>query len=336
MTAEKRKIAFVFPIYNEEGNIGPLYDAVIDTTAPLLAEYELEFVFVNDGSKDSSLEKLIALRGEDPRVTVLSLSRNFGHQMAVTAGLDHAEADAVIIMDSDLQDPPSVALELVARWEAGADVVYAQRRSRQDTIFKRATAHAFYWTLQKLASIDIPRNTGDFRLLDRRVVLEMRKYREHHRFLRGMVSHLGFRQEAVLFDREARHSGTTGYPLKKMIGFALDGILGFSTVPLQLISRLGFVLSAFAFIGVLYVVGVKLFVPQTAVSGWAFVTVAIFLMGGIQLIMLGVLGSYVGRTYVETQNRPLYALGLSLTSAREDSAPHEVAPELQELLSASR
>ena len=336
MNAEKRRLAFVFPIYNEEGNIGPLYDAVIDTTAPLLTEYELEFVFVNDGSKDASLEKLIALRDEDPRVTVLSLSRNFGHQMAVTAGLDHAEADAVIIMDSDLQDPPRVALELVARWEAGADVVYAQRRSRKDTPFKRFTAHAFYWMLAKLASIDIPRNTGDFRLLDHRVVVELRKYREHHRFLRGLVSHLGFRQEAVLFDRDARLSGSSGYPLRKMIQFALDGILGFSTVPLQLISRLGMVLSAFAFLGVLYVVGVKLFVPQTAVSGWAFVTVAMFLMGGIQLIMLGVLGSYVGRTYVETQNRPLYALGLSLTSAREDSAPREVAPQLQELLSASR
>jgi polyisoprenyl-phosphate glycosyltransferase len=332
----KRKIAFVFPIYNEEGNIGPLYDAVIQTTSPLLEEYELEFVFINDGSKDSSLDKLIALRDEDKRVTVLSLSRNFGHQIAVTAGLDHADADAVIIMDSDLQDPPRVALELVARWEAGADVVYAQRRSRQDTVFKRFTAHAFYWTLQKLASIDIPRNTGDFRLLDRRVVLEMRKYREHHRFLRGMVSHLGFRQEAVLFDRDARHSGVTGYPLKKMISFAVDGILGFSTVPLQLISRAGMALSVLAFLGILYVVGVKLFVPQTAVSGWAFVTVAIFLMGGIQMIMLGVLGSYVGRTYVETQGRPLYALGLSLTSAGESSRPAADAPALAELAVSNR
>lgn len=336
MNAEMRRLAFVFPIYNEEGNIGPLYEAVIDTTSPLLAEYELEFVFVDDGSKDTSLEKLIGLRNEDPRVTVLSLSRNFGHQMAVTAGLDHAEADAVIIMDSDLQDPPAVALELVARWEAGADVVYAQRRSRKDTPFKRLTAHTFYWTLSKLSSIEIPRDTGDFRLLDHRVVVELRKYREHHRFLRGLVAGLGFRQEAVLFDRDARLSGTSGYPLRKMIQFALDGILGFSTVPLQLISRLGFVLSALAFVGVLYVVGVKLFFPQTAVSGWAFVTVAMFLMGGIQLMMLGVLGSYVGRTYVETQRRPLYALGLSLTSKREDSAPPETAPQLQELLSPSR
>ena len=336
MAAAKRKIAFVFPIYNEEGNIGPLYDALIDVTAPLLNEYELEFVFVNDGSKDASLEKLIALREEDHRATVLSLSRNFGHQMAVTAGLDHADADAVIIMDSDLQDPPRVALELVARWEAGADVVYAQRRSRKDTLFKKATAHAFYWTLQRLASIDIPRNTGDFRLLDRRVVVELRKYREHHRFLRGLVSHLGFRQEAVLFDRDARHSGTTGYPLKKMVQFALDGILGFSTVPLQLISRLGFVLSAFAFLGVLYVVGVKLFLPAQAVSGWAFVTCAMFLMGGIQLVMLGVLGNYVGRTYVESQKRPLYALGLALTSATGHPAPAKAAPPLAELLGASR
>jgi glycosyltransferase involved in cell wall biosynthesis len=317
MTTEHRKIAFVFPIYNEEGNIQPLYDAVLAVTGPLLDEYELEFVFVNDGSRDASLEALITLRDFDERVSVLSLSRNFGHQMAVTAGLDHADADAVIVMDSDLQDPPAVALELIARWEAGADVVYAQRRSRQDTAFKRITAHAFYWLLSKLASIEIPRNTGDFRLLDRRVVEELRKYREHNRFLRGLVSHLGFRQEAVLFDRDARHSGSSGYPLRKMVKFALDGILGFSTVPLQLISRLGMLLSLFAFIGVLYVVGVKLFYPAAAVSGWAFVTVAMFLLGGIQLIMLGVLGSYIGRVYVEVQRRPLYALALTLTrSAR--------------------
>lgn len=337
MNPLKRKIAFIFPIFNEEGNINPLYDAVIDVTAPLLVEYELEFVFVDDGSKDASLEKLLSLRTEDDRVTVLSLSRNFGHQMAVTAGLDHADADAVVIMDSDLQDPPRVALELVARWEAGADVVYAQRRSRQDTVFKRATAHTFYWALAKLASIDIPRNTGDFRLLDRRVVVELRKYREHNRFLRGLVSHLGFRQEAVLFDRDARLSGRSGYPLRKMIKFALDGILGFSTMPLQLISRLGVVLSVFAFVGVLYVVGVKLFDPMQAVPGWAFVTVTMFLLGGIQLVMLGVLGSYVGRVYVETQGRPLYSLGLSLTSAgRETSEPRAAAPALAELVGARR
>lgn len=324
MNSQKSQIAFVFPIFNEVENIGPLYGALIAVTEGLLARYDLEFVFVDDGSSDGSLDRLLDLRADDPRVTVLSFSRNFGHQLAVTAGLDHANADAVIVMDSDLQDPPRVALELIDRWEAGAEVVYAQRRSRQDTLFKRSSAHLFYWTLAKLSAVDIPRNTGDFRLLDRRVVEEMRKYREHHRFLRGMVSHVGFKQEAVLFDRDARLAGTTGYPLRKMIKFAVDGILGFSTLPLQLISRLGALLSAFAFLGVIYVVVEKLFVPASVVPGWAFVMVAMFLLGGIQLMMLGVLGSYIGRIYVETQNRPLYTVALRLTS---DTVVERTQPE---------
>ena len=322
MSDAKRRIGFVFPIHNEVDNIGPLYGTLIGVTEQLLDRYELEFVFIDDGSTDGSLARLMEVREEDPRVSVLSFSRNFGHQLAVTAGLDHIDADAVIVMDSDLQDPPQVALELIERWEAGAEVVYAQRRSRQDTLFKRATAHAFYWTLDKLSTVDIPRNTGDFRLMDRRVVEELRKYREHHRFLRGMVSHVGFRQEAVLFDRDARLAGSTGYPLGKMIRFALDGILGFSTVPLQLISRLGAVISAFAFLGILYVVGVRVLDPAAAVPGWAFVTVSVFLIGGLQLVMLGVIGAYVGRIYIQTQNRPLYTLAMRLYAAPvETSTP---------------
>jgi dolichol-phosphate mannosyltransferase len=311
-STERQRITYVLPVYNESGGIHEFYRRLAETTSPLETRYELEFLFVDDGSKDQSLERLMDLRASDPRITVLSLSRNFGHQVAVTAGLDHAEADAVIVMDTDLQDPPAVSLELVASWEAGADVAYAQRRSRQDGPFKRASAHAFYWLLSRLATIDIPRNVGDFRLLDRRVVQELRRYREHDRFLRGIVSFVGFRQDAVLFDRDARHSGMSGYPLSKMIRLATDGVFGFSTMPLRLISRLGFTMSVLAFVGVLYVVGVRLFAPQDAVPGWAFVTVAMFLLGGIQLMMLGVLGSYVGRTYVEAQNRPLYAVSMLL------------------------
>jgi dolichol-phosphate mannosyltransferase len=310
---QRRRITYVLPVYNESRGIDEFYRRLTAATAPLADRYDLEFLFVDDGSRDSSLEHLIALRATDPRVTVLSFSRNFGHQVAVTAGLDHAEADAVVVMDTDLQDPPSVSLELVERWEAGADVAYAQRRTRKDGPFKRTSAHAFYWLLSRLASIEIPRNVGDFRLLDRRVVLELRRYREHHRFLRGLVSYVGFRQEAVLFDRDARHAGMSGYPLRKMIRLATDGVVGFSTVPLLLISRLGFLISVLSFVGVVYVVSVRLFAPQNAVPGWAFVTVAMFLLGGIQLIMLGVLGSYVGRTYVEVQNRPLYAVAMHLT-----------------------
>jgi dolichol-phosphate mannosyltransferase len=313
---ERRKIAYVFPIFNEEGNIDLLHRTLDEVTTPLRERYDLEFIFVNDGSRDASLDRLLELRDRDERVTVISLSRNFGHQIAVTAGLDAAHADAVIIMDSDLQDPPRVSLELIERWENGADVVYAQRRTRQDTAFKRLTANAFYRVLRKLASIDIPPNTGDFRLLDRKVVDELRRCREHHRFLRGLVSYLGFRQEAVLFDRDARHAGETSYPLRKMIKFAADGILGFSVAPLRFISRLGYLISILSFLGVAYVLGVKIFSPEDTVPGWAFVMIVMFLLGGIQMIMLGVLGSYIGRTYVESQRRPLYAVQLVSRSAQ--------------------
>ncbi|MFD1720845.1 glycosyltransferase family 2 protein [Amnibacterium endophyticum] len=307
----KKRIAFVLPIFNEATNILPLYEELVAVTSRITSGYDFEFIFVDDGSSDHSLSTLLELRAKDDRATVLSFSRNFGHQLAVTAGLDAAEADAVIIMDTDLQDPPRVAIELIERWELGADVVYAQRRSRKDTFFKRFTAHSFYWALARLASIEIPRNTGDFRLLDRKVVEELRKYREHDRFLRGLVSHVGFQQEAVLFDRDARFSGSTGYPLKKMVRFALDGIFGFSTVPLQLISRFGALTSAVAALGVVYVLAQRLLAPATTVPGWAFVMVSVFFIGGVQMLMLGVLGNYVGRIYVESQNRPLYTVSVT-------------------------
>ncbi|KZB83895.1 glycosyltransferase family 2 protein [Amycolatopsis regifaucium] len=304
----RRRIAFIFPIYNEEENIELLHRTVAETITPLADEYDFSFIYIDDGSSDHSMDLLTALSERDDRVTVIELSRNFGHQLAVTAGLDLVDADAAIIMDSDMQDPPRVALELIEKWEEGFDVVYAQRRSRQDSVFKRLTAGAFYWLLRKVASVDIPRNTGDFRLIDRKVVDELRKYRERDRFLRGLVSYIGFKQTAVLFDRDKRHAGVTGYPLRKMLRFAADGILGFSVAPLRMISRLGYLISLLSFLGILYVLGVKLFAPATAVPGWAFITAAMFFLGGIQIIMLGVLGSYIGRTYSQVQNRPLYGV----------------------------
>lgn len=305
-----RTIAWVLPVYNESGNLERLYDRLRGVADGMSLRYRTRWVFVDDGSADDSLQLLLALRQRDDRVEVLSFSRNYGHQLAVTAGLDFADADATIVIDTDLQDPPEVALDMIDRWEHGADVVYAQRRSRKDSPFKRSTAFVFYSVLERLASVRIPRDTGDFRLMDRRVVEEVRKYREQDRFLRGLVSYVGFRQEAVLFDRDARFAGRTGYPWKKMVRFAADGILGFSTVPLQMISRLGFLVSAIALAGILYALGVKVLVPDSAVPGWAFQTIATFFIGGIQLVMLGVLGSYVGRIYVEVKRRPLYTLGM--------------------------
>ncbi|MCP2169220.1 glycosyltransferase family 2 protein [Goodfellowiella coeruleoviolacea] len=312
-----RKVAYVFPIFNEAGNIDLLHETVSRVVAPLTERYEFSFIYVNDGSRDESLAKLTALAEADDRVTVIDLSRNFGHQLAVTAGLDAADADAVIIMDSDMQDPPAVSLELIEKWEEGYDVVYAQRRSRQDTVFKKTTARAFYWALRRIADIDIPENTGDFRLLDRKVVDELGKYREHNRFLRGLVSYIGFRQVAVPFDRDARHAGTTGYPLRKMIRFAADGILGFSTAPLRLVSKIGYWISALSFLGVLYALGVRTFASSSAVPGWAFITIVMCLLGGIQIIMLGLLGSYIGRIYTEAQGRPLYSVS-SVRVGREN------------------
>ena len=303
-----KKISYIFPIYNEEESIELLYKTVAKTLKPLEKTYSFELLFVNDGSKDSSLSLLWKLAESDPRVVVVDLSRNFGHQIAVTAGIHEATGDALIIMDSDLQDPPAVSLELIEKWEEGFDVVYAQRRSRKDTAFKKATASLFYRTLQRLADINIPRNTGDFRLISRKVADELNRYGEHNRFLRGMVSYVGFKQIGVEFDRDERHAGVSKYPLRKMLRLAADGIISFSSAPLKLISRIGYAISLFSVLAILYVLAVKVFFPETAVEGWAFTVISIFFVGGVQMTMLGVIGSYIGRIYTEVQGRPLYGI----------------------------
>lgn len=322
----RRLIAYVLPVFEESSNIAAFHTALVTATAGR-TDLEFEFIYVDDGSKDPSLDRLLELRRTDSRVTVLSLARNCGHQIAVTAGLDAAtDADAVIVMDTDLQDPPEVSIEMLTIWEQGADVVYAQRRSRQDGLFKRATAYGFYWLLDRIASIDTPRNVGDFRLMDRRVVAEVSKYREHDRFMRGIVAHVGFRQEALLFDRDARYAGRSNYPLHKMISFAASGIIGFSTTPLKLISRLGIAISGFSVLLAAYVLFIRLFRPEESVPGWAFLGVGMFMLGGLQLIMMGVIGSYLGRVYVETQNRPLYALALVARGPQAPQAPQAPPP----------
>jgi polyisoprenyl-phosphate glycosyltransferase len=315
---ERRRVAYVLPVFNEEANLELFHDALLEATLKR-ADLDFEFVYVDDGSRDRSLDRLLALREADDRVTVLSFSRNFGHQIAVTAGLDACgDADAVVVMDTDLQDPPRVSLEMIEMWEHGVDVVFAQRRSRQDSVFKKASAWGFYWLLDKMASVEVPRNAGDFRLLDRKVVAEVSRYREKDRFLRGIVAHVGFRQEALLFDRESRHAGKTGYPLRTMIRFAASGIVGFSTAPLRWISRLGYAVSFVSVLLAGYVFGVRIFAPEQAVPGWAFLGVGMFLLSGLQLIMMGVIGTYLGRVYVEAQDRPLYSLALTARGPRGD------------------
>ena len=316
----RRRVSYVLPVFNEDENVGVFHATLTEATA-LRVDLDFEFVYIDDGSRDDSLARLLKLRADDDRVTVLSFSRNFGHQVAVTAGLDAClESDAVIIMDTDLQDPPRVSLEMIEMWQSGVDVVFAQRRSRQDSSFKKATAYGFYWLLDRMASIEIPRNVGDFRLMDRKVVAEVSRYREHDRFLRGIVAHVGFRQEALLFDRDSRYAGESGYPLRKMISFAASGIIGFSTAPLRWISRLGFAISILSVLLAVYVLGVRILAPEQSVPGWAFLGVGMFLLSGLQLIMMGVIGTYLGRVYVEAQDRPLYSLALTARGPRDGSS----------------
>ncbi|WP_171114226.1 MULTISPECIES: glycosyltransferase family 2 protein [Streptomyces] len=298
-------ISYVLPVYNEQDGIAAFH---AELTAALAERPELDFelVYVNDGSADGSLGILKDLAKNDERVRVVDFARNFGHQIAITAGLDIAQGDAVIVMDTDLQDPPRVSLELVDAWREGAEIVHARRRTRQDSAFKRATASLYYRVLRACAEVDIPLDTGDFRLIDRRVADELRKYRERSRFVRGIVASMGFRQTEVKFDRDERFAGETKYPLKKMAKLAIDGVTSFSTVPLRMITRLGFVVLVLSLLGILYALGMKIFRPDITVSGWTMLMVVVLFLGGTQMLSLGVLGTYIGRIYSEAQGRPLY------------------------------
>jgi len=303
----KKLISIVFPVYNESDNIEPLYRAICQTFDSIRKDYRIELIFVNDGSKDNSFDLLTKLANKTPGMVIINLSRNFGHQIALTAGLDFAAGDAVITMDSDLQDPLEVCKQLINKWQAGYDVVYAMHRKRKgESFFKRISANWFYKIINHLADIDIPQNVGDFRLLDRNVVDELKKFGEHQRFLRGLVSYAGFNQTSITFDRDSRQRGETKYSLAKMWRLALDGITGFSTAPIHFISWLGYVMSGASLAGLLYIIWNKLFEHSQAIHGWAIVAVSVFFIGGVQLIMLGLIGNYVARTYTETQNRPLY------------------------------
>jgi len=300
---ERPVYTVVAPIYNEEQTLPVFYERLTAVLEGLGETYEI--VLVNDGSRDGSYRAMRALRERDPRIKLVDFSRNFGHQIAISAGLDHAHGDAVVIIDSDLQDPPEVIPELVARWRAGAEVVYAQRRSRVgETRFKLLTAAAFYRLIGRLTSINIPRDTGDFRLLDRRVVQALVAMREHHRFMRGLSVWVGFRQEAVTYDRAERYAGETKYPLSKMVRFSLDAITSFSHVPLQLATTLGFIIAGISFLGIIIAAIIRLFNGSIVGQGTT-ISVVLFL-GGIQLIFLGVIGEYLGRIYDEVRARPLY------------------------------
>jgi dolichol-phosphate mannosyltransferase len=280
-----------------------------------------EVIFVNDGSKDRSLPLLRELAAAEPRYKVLSLSRNFGHQMAITAGLDRADGDAVVVMDADLQDPPEVVRQMVARWREGFDVVYGVRSRRHgETAFKKLTAAVYYRVLRAmLGGADIPIDAGDFRLMSRPVVLTLRALREHHRFVRGLVWWVGFRQTAVTYERPARFAGETKFPLRKMLRFAIDGITSFSTVPLRMATWLGLLAGLVAMGGVGWAIWSK-FVQGSVVRGWTTIMILVGLGSSAQLLMTGILGEYVGRIYEEVKRRPLYIVEDDVAGPRRDAS----------------
>ena len=295
--------SIVAPVFNEEETLPHFYQHVVTVMEQLGEIFEL--IFVNDGSRDGSLRLMQELHERDQRVRVVDFSRNFGHQIAISAGLDYARGEAVIILDADLQDPPEVIPALIARWKDGAEVVYAQRSSRKgETRFKLLTASLFYRLITRITSVEIPRDTGDFRLLDRRVVDTLVTMREHHRFMRGLSAWVGFRQEAVQYERHERFAGTTKYPLFKMIRFSIDAITGFSHAPLQLATTFGFILAGLSLLGILIAIILRIFTG--AIVGQASTLILVLFMGGIQLIFLGIIGEYLGRIYDEVRSRPLY------------------------------
>jgi polyisoprenyl-phosphate glycosyltransferase len=303
----KKLLSFVLPMYNESKNIKPLFEELL-ALQKKLAAYECEFIFINDHSKDNTLLELQKLAKKYPKlIKIVAFSRNFGHQIAVTAGQDIAKGEAVVVMDTDLQDPPSVVLDLVKKWEQGFDVVYAKRRKYKTNFFKEKSAWLFYRILCKISSVDIPVDTGDFRLLSRRVNEEMKKYTEKSRYLRGISSLVGFRHTEVLFDRQDRLNGDPGYTFIKSLKLAIDGITGFSVAPIRLISMIGAVFAIFSFgFGFLYVLAS--FIKGDPISGWASTITAIYFLGGVQLLMLGILGEYIGRIFIQSLNRPLYTI----------------------------
>lgn len=299
------RLSIVIPCFNEEAVIGETVRRLL-SLCDSLPDVQVEIIFVDDGSRDATRALLRELAAADARIRVIGLARNFGHQLAVTAGLDAAGGDAVVLIDADLQDPPEVVVEMVARWREGYDVVYGTRTERLDeTWFKRASARAFYRLLNRLSDVPVPLDTGDFRLMDRVVVEALRAMPERDRFIRGMVSWAGFRQVALPYQRAGRFAGETKYPLRKMLRFATDGILSFSTRPLQLSIALGFASAGLALLGMLYAVAVRL-VTTEWVAGWAAIMVAVLFVGGVQLISIGILGEYIGRIYHEVKRRPLY------------------------------
>jgi glycosyltransferase involved in cell wall biosynthesis len=314
------EISVALPVFNEADNLDELNERLTSVLTATGRTWEI--VYVDDGSADASFEKMAAFARRDPRLRALRFSRNFGHQMALTAGVDAARGRIVAVMDADLQDPPELLSEMLKKIDEGYEVVYAQRTKREgESAFKLWTAHVFYRLLQRWTNVEIPVDVGDFRLMGPRAVTAFRRLRERHRFIRGMTAWVGFPQVGVPYVRPPRTRGETKFPLRKMLRFALDGLTSFSHVPLQLATWLGFLVSAFAFLYILVVL--TLWILKINVPGWTTLMVFVLLLGGVQLTVIGVLGEYLGRIYDEVKGRPLYLVAEEVGGEEPgpDSAP---------------
>ena len=297
-------LSVIVPCFNEAEVIEHTHQRLIAALEPITPDFEI--IYVDDGSKDRTPELLLGIQQSSRVAKVIRLSRNFGHQIAVTAGVEYARGDAIVLIDADLQDPPEVIAAMVAKWREGFHVVYGQRAERSgETRFKLWTAKAFYRLINRLSEVPIPLDTGDFRLMDRSVVDALNRMREKHRLLRAMTSWVGFRQAGVPYSRAERFAGTSKYPLRKMLALALDGIVSFSAVPLKIVTSVGLMFSALSVIGILYAVGMRLLTDDW-VPGWTLIFITVLLIGGLQFIFLGVMGEYIGRIYSEAKNRPLF------------------------------
>lgn len=318
-------LSMVIPCYNEEAVIGETLKRLAQFRSEI-TDLRLEFVFVDDGSKDQTRALLKAAAEKNPEIRIIGFARNFGHQIAVSAGVDAARGDAVVLIDADLQDPPEVVHQMIAKWREGYDVVYGVRTERPgESAFKLATARGFYRLLNKLSDVPIPLDTGDFRLMSRQVVDTLRAMPEKDRFVRGMVSWIGFKQTALPYRRAERFAGETKYPLRKMLKFATDGIMSFSSKPLQLAIGLGVTAAAMALLGIIYAIGMRLF-TSTWVEGWTALMIAVLFIGGVQLLCVGILGEYIGRIYSEIKRRPLYIVQEYIGYQGDEMPTHSRSP----------
>ncbi len=302
-----KKISILIPAYNEEAVLEALY-ARLGTLANDIKKYTFEFLFVNDGSRDNTLKIIRELAEVDDRVSYVNLSRNFGKEIAMVAGFDHVSGDATVIIDADLQDPPELIPEMIHYWEEGFDDVYAKRRSREgETWFKKWSSKKFYQILEKLSHVPIQKDTGDFRLLDRRAIEALKGMRESERYTKGMFSWIGFYKKEILYDRDPRAAGETKWNYRKLINFAIDGITSFTTAPLRITTYVGFIVSLIAFLYLIFIVFRTVFLGAD-IAGYPSTLAVILFLGGVQLLSLGIIGEYVGRIFLETKQRPLYLI----------------------------